>query len=335
MRDVNLEGWEPTPHHTYFMHVQNSVEVDAVGLSLVQIGDGSEPCTGLDSHKNDNYDGHVLVIAGQPKMGVEVQYFRDKQFITETVTDKNGRHSVRLEPGCYQYRFLVMGETKEYEILVKPGLRVLWQDVSPDGLELDAKERQIKFITEELVCNWDNSDGEGFRWLDVSEIIAKIAGILSAKGAVLRQASFAQFCRPEMLKNLQTRGVYAVETEWRDIHFAAAFRNLVALGESKLVRLRRHDEAKLHMERNTQFVTPTKIASPPGTQNYLALARAAAIYHASTLSGTISSGTAIYDPNLDGSARGGGGIFNQAPNLPSAFGGPSARVLDQRWNPRA
>lgn len=329
MRDVNLEKWTPTPHHTYFMHVQNSPETDAVGLSLVQIGDGSEPCTGLDSHLNDDYEGHVLIVAGKPKMGVEVQYFRDGQFITETITDKHGRHSVRLEPGCYQYRFLEMGEHKEFEILVKPGLRVIWQDVSPDGLELDAKERQIKFIQEEVVCQWDNSDGEGFRWLDVSEIIAKIAATISGKGGMLRQVSFAQFCRPEMLKNLQMRGVYAVETEWRDIHFAAAFRNLIALGESKLVRFKRHDEAQMHMERNTQFVTPQKVAAPPGAQNYLALARAAAVYHASTLSGAISSGTAIYDPNADGAAR------NGSQGLPSAFGGPSARILDQRWDPRA
>ncbi|RYX84190.1 hypothetical protein EON83_10870 [bacterium] len=330
MKDVDLSKWVVTPHHTYFMHVQNAVDADAVGFSLVQIGDGSEPCIGLDSHEGDKYDGHVFVIGGKPRAGVEVQYFRDEQFITETMTDSVGRHSVRLGPGLYQYRFVFPGETQSFEILVKPGHRVKWEEMGADGVVLDTKERQIKFVTEELVGMWDNSDGLGFAWLDVLETLTKVADTITNAGGTLRLCSFAQFCRPDMVTELQARGIYAQDTAWRDAQFASAFRNMLAVTQARLLRLRKHDEARTQLERNTQFVTPTKIASPPGTHNYLALARAAAVFHASTLSSTLLNGLAVYDPNTDG-------LIARGPNtsgvLPSGFGG--AIVVEQQWNPRA
>lgn len=330
MRDVNFQNWSVSPHHTYFLHVQNAPDGEAVGLSLVQIGDGSEPCIGLDSHGNDNYSGHVYVVAGKPVAGVEVQYLRDKQFIAETLTDVLGRHSVRLPPGLYQYRFLALGESREWEILVKPGLRVVWQDVDADGAPGDAKERQIKFITEELIFNWDNSDGAGFSWQDVVEVVSKIGDSISKSGAMLRQCSFAKFCRPDLIGTLQGRGVWAVETGWNDQHFAAAFRNLLAVSRARLVRLKTHDEARSHLERNTQFVTPTRVGAPEGTYNYLALARAAAVYHASTLAGSVGDGVAIFDPARDGTC----GAAPGTSGLPGAFGGGRARIEEQIVNPR-
>lgn len=76
----------------------------------------------------------------------------------------------------YSYCFLVPGvETKEYEILARPGYRVQWEEFEADGNLLNAKPRQIKFITEELVCNWDNSDGVPFKWIDITETATRIA----------------------------------------------------------------------------------------------------------------------------------------------------------------
>ncbi len=352
MRDVNFSAWKPSPHHTYFLHVQNGSNAESVGLSLVQIGDGSEPCIGAASHPSSGYGGHVLVAGGKIRAGVEVQYFRDRQFIAETITDALGRHSIRLSPGLYQYRFLLPGEeTREFQINVKAGHRVKWEELGADGEILDSRERAVKFITEELVCQWDNSDGAGFKWIDVMETVVQIARRLEKDGATLRQVSFAQFCRPDIVSNLRNRGAWAVETGWKDAQFAAAFRNLIAIAQAKLITLLRHDEATVHMTRNVQFDEPsggglpTRIIAPEGTENYLALARAAAVYHASTLGGQIAGGLAVFDPQSDGglgtSSRASVGIDGALSLLGGENAGVTAlpsgwrgTVREQLWNPR-
>ncbi|HEY0073747.1 MAG TPA: carboxypeptidase-like regulatory domain-containing protein [Abditibacteriaceae bacterium] len=344
MRDVNLGNWAVTPHHTYFMHVHNAPDASAVGLSLVQIGDGSEPCIGLDSHEGDKYGGHVLIAAGKPVPNVEVQYFNDKQFIAETLTDRLGRHSVRLPPGCYQYRFVYAGESREFEIIVKPGHLLKWEDIGASGEILDAKERQVKFITEEIVCNWDNSDGSPFEWLDVVEVICKIADRIGQAEGTLRQVSFAQFCRPDIIEHLKMRGCWATETNWRDLQFAGAYRNFRSIQAARLVRLKRHDEANYQFTRNIILDEAGKrLDAPEGGLNYLALARIAAVYHASTLSGAIGNALAVYDPMSDGQLGTSGrttqnpvqSVFNPHSMLPQGFGGPNAKVLEQQWNPKA
>ncbi len=345
MRDVNLESWAVTPHHTYFMHVQNAPDASAVGLSLVQIGDGSEPCIGIDSHEGDNYAGHVLIAAGRPVPNIEVQYFNDKQFIAETLTDKLGRHSVRVAPGCYQYRFLFPGENREFEILVKPGHRVKWEDIGASGEILDAKERQIKFITEEVVCHWDNSDGTPFQWIDVVEVICKIADRIAKANGTLRQISFAQFCRPDVIEHLKMRGCWALETNWRELQFAGAYRNLRSILAAKLIRLKNHEEANYQMLRNTILDEAGKrLNAPEGSLNYLALARIAVVYYASTLSGAIGNGLAIYDPMSDGQLGTAGRMPKNSREsafqtssavVPSGFGAAGAKILEQEWNPKA
>src|SRR4051794_36160965 len=106
MREVNIEKWEPAHHSTYFAHVASSREADAVGLVLVQVSDGSMPCQGMDSDPDDGYDGHVFLWNTYPVGNVLVQYFCDNRYVGETLTDDEGRHSLRLPPGLYNYRFL-------------------------------------------------------------------------------------------------------------------------------------------------------------------------------------------------------------------------------------
>lgn len=311
MRDAPWENFEPTPHYTYFGHVASSSTADAVGFVLVRIGSGRVPCRGCDNDASDSYDGHVYLEAGLPKGGVAVQYFQGNAStpIAHCFTSKNGLHSLMLEPGHYRYRYVsdlglpIDGQATWHSVEVKPLRLVPWESVDETGNVTATQEREIAYIYEELICDWHSDDGEPWNWVDVEEVITRVCKkISSTPGARLRRVSFAEFSRPEFMKSLRMRGVPVFDTKWRDMAFAAAYRNLATVVRSGFYTHKKHTRADYQV-RQAKFADGEKrVEGELVPQLYLAHARAAAVYFATTMGSLQRTGTAgIYSPSLNGS----------------------------------
>lgn len=254
MIDAPLAAFTPKPHHAYYMHVATAPNGSGCGLTLVRAGSGRLPCYGVDCDSEDDYLGDVLTsLEGLPLRDITVQYFRsrngrtsmaingnDWEFIQETTTDRKGRHELRLEPGIYAYRYLGKADqelssfgAQTHIVAVEAGRMVSWQDA--DGEEM---QREIGFVTEDLICDWNTDDGEMFSWQDIEETIYRIHDKCQREADGITQISFSHFLRPDVIANLQRRGVPAVDLRWTDQNLFSAYHNFGAMAEAEALEMK-------------------------------------------------------------------------------------------------
>lgn len=259
----------------YFAHVAATPEADAVGIVVMRAGNDRLPCRGLDSDPLDDFSGHVLLSAnGVPMDGVTVHYFQDSGPIGQVKTDVAGRHSIPLPPGTYGYRFdLPMEPPVLHEVEVRPGRVIQWE--TSDGDSVTTHSKEVACVSEVWVGDW-HSDDEPFQWLDVEDMIVATCRMVPLMSIV----SFNRFQRNDLLQKLQQRGVAVADLPWRDLHWATAYRNFVALIQSGLLTITIHERADFQMTRCVRYTGERRVQYVPGLPHYLADARAAAALHA-------------------------------------------------------
>jgi len=304
--------WQPAPHGKYFGHISMSAEADGVCLLLVRVETGRVPFRGPDTDLDDEYPGAVYLSPTPgtsppvPIAGVTVQYvdadapldpplqevatpeaaeaFR-RRYLKETQTDKYGRHRLWLSPGNYRWRYVTpMGVVSNWEDVTVPrGHSVSWETARSvgDGDEaevvVDKQERELARVTEELLLDWHREDGNDFSWLDVESTIAEVC----KRTPGLRQITLARPARADLVFNLQRVGVYCFDTMWRDIEFAAAYRNLLAVMDAKYFEPCGYDRILIQMQRAVRFTDDKKrVKYIEGFPHYLPDARASAVHFA-------------------------------------------------------
>jgi hypothetical protein len=333
MRLVDLSDFTVPQRAICYIHASAAAPPDnSLAIVVASVSTGLQPCRGADTDLTDGYQGDVFKSEGGPIGGVLVRYWGDmngqRVLAGETRTDNAGRHSLGLPPGRYFYEFVlprgelgtpvtgaasVPGVTIAAEpdtglrvVVVEKGHKVRWEEA--ESLQVDtlgapppSVEREIAFVCEEWMGDWNEEDAVPWSWIDVEEVIKDLAKRITTSGAILRAVTFSagghKFPRPDLITALRRAGVPSNDSGLSSRHLSLSFRNLKSLLGDGYVRLRPYERATFSMLRTNALPNGLE----PRTQGipvYLTEARAVCLSTAAQIAGQNSQGRlTVFNPS--------------------------------------
>src|SRR5690606_38978208 len=116
---------------------------------------------------------------------------------------------------------------------VARGRVVRWEEGAGDSGDAPI-EREIAGVEECWIADWHEEDGTGFSWHDIESSVVALAGRMDTAGAELRHVYTSTLPRVDFVAGLVGRGVWCTDLNWRDLQWAAAYRNFAALADADL-----------------------------------------------------------------------------------------------------
>ena len=325
-----LQNLQADSTKAYFMHGDPGHTDASFAISLCHIETNRAVGRGLDKDATDDYDGDILLDnQGNPMPGRRVIYFSASgREECRTQTDREGRHAVWLNPGVYGYAFYDRdGHLIRYEqnLRVDVGAEISIESASAEldtDTGLRVEKRMVFPVVEDLLMEWKPREGMPVDYDNVEKVIIEICNAIP-----VQQVSFDKFNSAQLVQNLNTAGVNAIDMSFSNPLQMAMFRNLRTMVNAGLYSMlggapETVPGRALRQLKRLKNKGNIKVEPPADEWKDLADARAASVYFACILAeGFATEGEQmnVWSPGM-GQANGLKALVD-AQRASAAFGG--------------